>query len=47
MESNSPFENKKSPTSTAILFFHNALSEKKPLRMLLSSTTSSCTRLAV
>ena len=41
MQSNIPFDNKKSPTNTAILFFHKALIEKKPLRLLLESTTSS------
>ena len=35
------FERRKSPTKTAILFFQIALMEKKPLLLLLSSTTSS------
>ena len=36
-----PFESKKSPTNTAILFFQSAFNEKKPLLLLLESTTSS------
>jgi len=36
-----PFDNKKSPTKTAILFFHKAFKEKKPLLLSLESTTSS------
>src|ERR1035437_9796565 len=47
MESNNPFDNKKSPTNTAILFFQRAFTEKKPLLTFESSTTSSCTKVAV
>ena len=42
-----PLDSKKSPTKTAILFFHIALIEKNPLLLLLSSTTSSCISVAV
>ncbi len=45
--SNRPCDNKKSPTSTAILFFHKAFTEKKLRRSIESSTTSSCTSVAV
>ena len=45
--SNSPWDNKKSPTKTAILFFHRALIDKNPLLSEASSTTSSWTRVAV
>ena len=41
IESKSILESIKSPTRTAILFFHNAFTEKKPLRSFASSTTSS------
>ena len=46
-ESNSPFDKRKSPTKTAILFFQSAFTEKNPLLKFASSTTSSCKSVAV
>ncbi len=39
--------NRKSPTSTEALLPNTALAEASPRRRLLSSTTSSCSRVAV